>query len=342
MREVILIRKFIDYLDGERNFSPHTVRSYLIDLTQFCTFLAFLGAEGDARIARMDISQLTADRLRSKEQLSPRTLGAKVLDVSPTEIRTYLAVLRNSEYSKSTVARKLATLRSFYKYLVRIGQVRTSPVSVIRTPRQEKRLPKYLDVQQVASLLEAPDSSTLLGARDRAILETIYSAGLRVSELVSLNIEDLEEFSEVLRIRGKGKKERLAPLGAKAVEAIDGYLLKRAAAFGAARKGPLFVNKYGKRLSQRSVRRKLEKYGRIAGIPMQISPHVLRHSFATHMLDAGADLRSVQEMLGHESLSTTQIYTHLTPSRLKEVYDRAHPLAAKKSSPPRKNGKPSA
>jgi integrase/recombinase XerC len=175
----------------------------------------------------------------------------------------------------------------------------------------------------VEALLAAPDITTLLGARDRAIIETIYAAGLRISETVALNIEDLDEFSEVVRIEGKGKKERLCPLGSMAVEAIGHYLKMRRGV----RSGPLFVNKHGSRISARSVRRKLDKYLLAAGIDPGVSPHTLRHSFATHMLNAGADLRSVQELLGHSSLSTTQIYTHLTTKRLKEVYDKAHPLA---------------
>jgi len=238
--------------------------------------------------------------------------------------------MRNNGYSKSTMARKLATLRSFYKYLVRIQAVEASPVSVVRTPRQDRRLPKCLDVEQVEALLAAPDPATLLGARDRAILETIYSSGLRIGELVALNVEDLDEFSEALRIRGKGKKERLVPLGGKAVEAIEAYLAMRPGQFTPTDRGPLFVNKSGRRLSARSIRRKLDKYLLEAQIDTHISPHVLRHSFATHMLNAGADLRSVQEMLGHESLSTTQIYTHLTTRRLQEVYQRAHPLASRR------------
>jgi len=206
-------------------------------------------------------------------------------------------------------------------------------VSAIRTPRQDKRLPKCLDVSQIESLLAAPDTRTFLGSRDRAILETIYSAGLRISELVAMNLEDLDEFSEALRIRGKGKKERLAPLGSKAIQSISNYMEKRMCMFGSHQNGPLFVNKTGKRLSERSIRRKLDIHLAKAGIAIHISPHTLRHSFATHMLNAGADLRSVQELLGHQSLSTTQIYTHLTTGRLKEVYDKSHPLAKKVASP---------
>jgi len=308
MLELPIIARFMDHLDSQRGFSPHTVRCYGADLTQFCQFLA--GPEGQG------------DRPAGGE------LERRILAVTPVEVRSYLAMLRNEVYSKSTVARKLASLRSFYKYLVRTGALEASPLSVIRTPRLDKRLPKCLDIHQVSALLEAPDTSTVLGARDRAILETIYSSGLRIGELVALNIEDLDEFSEALRIRGKGKKERLVPVGGKALVAIAAYLEMRNGSARSTRRGPLFVNNSGKRLSDRSIRRKLDKYLQIAGINVHVSPHALRHSFATHMLNAGADLRSVQEILGHQSLSTTQIYTHLTTTRLKEVYDRAHPLAS--------------
>ncbi len=305
-----VIEGFLEYLDGERNFSPHTVRSYSSDLEQFCGFLLDCG-EGDDESQADEVSQ---------------TLSHLIDNVTPMQVRGYLGMLRNREYSKATIARKLATLRSFYKYLVRIGQMEASPVAVVRTPRQDKRLPKYLDIEQIEALMDAPDTDTFLGARDRAILETIYSAGLRISELVGLNMEDFDEFSEAVRIRGKGKKERIAPIGSKAVEAIEYYLAKRTESFGPARRGALFVNKHGTRLSQRSIRRKFDRYLREGGIDTHVSPHALRHSFATHMLNAGADLRSVQELLGHSSLSSTQIYTHLTTTRLKEVYDRAHPL----------------
>ncbi len=321
-----LIEKFVDHIETERNFSAHTVRSYSADMDQFCRFLA-ADMDTDAAVT----SELTADDLGNIDDIDPKRLTDRILSVEPLEIRAFLAMMRNSDYSKSTVARKLATLRSFYKYLVRIETIEASPVSVIRTPRQDKRLPSCLDVRQVEALLTTPPAETLLGARDRAILETIYSAGLRISELVDLNVSDIDDFYEALRIRGKGKKERLAPLGSKAIQAIEAYQVMRSAAFGGSRNSPLFINKYGRRLSGRSIRRKLDNYAMLAGIGMHVSPHALRHSFATHMLDAGADLRSVQEMLGHASLSTTQIYTHLTTRRLKDAYSKAHPLAQKRA-----------
>ena len=317
------VERFLEYIESERNFSSHTVRSYNTDLTQFCQFLS-----GSCESESPTAAEKTDEALPARKRPTPR-LRKILVNPAPTDIRAYLALLRNSGCAKSTIARKLATLRSFYRFLMRIGTIDASPVAAIRSPRADRRLPKCLDVEQVEALLEAPDARTLTGARDRAILETIYSAGLRIGELVALNLEDLDEFTGAVRIRGKGKKERLVPLGSKAVEAIDHYLVRKAAAFGRSRKGALFVNRFGRRISARSVRRNLDKHLLKAGIDLRVSPHVLRHSFATHMLNAGADLRSVQEMLGHESLSTTQIYTHLTTRRLKQVYDRAHPLSRK-------------
>ena len=315
------IQRFLDYLESQRNSSSHTVRSYTTDLTQFCRFLS---AYDDPKT---HVGELDAERLADIELLAPASLTDRILAVVPLMVRAYLAMMRNSGYSKATIARKLAALRSYYKFLVRRGQLDASPASVIRTPRQDKRLPKCLDLEQVEKLLAAPDAGALLGARDRAILETIYSAGLRISEVVSLNLEDLDELSETLRIRGKGKKERLAPLGSHALRAIRHYMDLRTGVFGQADGGPIFLNKGGSRISARSIRRKVDKYLAQAGIDSRVSPHTLRHSFATHMLNAGADLRSVQELLGHKRLSTTQIYTHLTTRRLKEVYQRAHPMA---------------
>ncbi len=316
-----LIARFLENLAHERQFSEHTVRGYQADLAQFCRFLC---CPPELRLRE----GLAMDDLPELEPAETGPLAQRLLGLGAQEVRSYLALMRNTEYSKSSIARKLATLRSFYKFLVASGQIEASPVSVIRTPKQDKRLPSCLDVKQIETLLAAPDVRTLLGARDRAILETIYSAGLRISELVALNVGDIDEFAEIVRILGKGRKERLAPLGSQAMAAIAHYQQMRVASFGAPpAKSPLFVNKWGKRISARSIRRKLDIYIQMAGISQHVSPHTLRHSFATHMLNNGADLRSVQEMLGHQSLSTTQIYTHLTTRRLKAVYDKAHPLA---------------
>ncbi|HOD80327.1 MAG: Tyrosine recombinase XerC [Planctomycetes bacterium ADurb.Bin126] len=317
--EFAFILRFLDYLDHERNFSAHTLRGYQADLRQFCQFLL-------AQKAAPPGAALSADDLPPLDGCDEQGLYSLVVSAGPVDLRAYLAVLRNSDYTKTTIARKLASLRSFYRFLMRTRQIEDSPAAVIRTPRQDKRLPKCLDVEQVTALLEAPQAGTFLGARDRAILETIYSGGLRISELVGLDAEDLDEFSEALRVRGKGKKERLVPLGGPALAAIAAYLpLRRQTGVGEG--GALFVNDDGGRLTDRSIRRRLDYYLQACGIDIHVSPHTLRHSFATHMLNAGADLRSVQELLGHASLSTTQIYTHLTTRRLKEVYNRTHPMA---------------
>ena len=237
-------------------------------------------------------------------------------------------MLNEKQYSKVTVARKLATLRSFYKFLVKRNQISSNPVGVLRTPKQEKKLPRFLEYEEVRKLLETPPVNNWLGARDRAIFETLYSTGIRVSELVGLNMDDIDFLGEAVHVRGKGKKERIAPIGSSALQAIQHYLefrSKREQSNSNFDPKVLFVNKHGRRLSTRSVRRKMDKYLKLAGLDPSISPHTLRHSFATHMLNNGADLRSIQELLGHQSLSTTQIYTHLKTSQLKEVYQSTHP-----------------
>src|SRR5690606_20009895 len=224
--------------------------------------------------------------------------------------------------------------RSFYKWADRRGLADSNPMTLIRTPRQSKRLPKAITIEQVEKLLAAPDERDVLGLRDRAMLETLYSTGIRVSELVGLEIDDVDLAGEALKVKGKGKKERVVPLGSHALAAIRRYVegvktdgrFLNAWAEGRSHR-PLFVNKHGGRLSSRSVRRKLDKYLKQVGLDPTISPHTLRHSFATHLLDNGADLRSVQELLGHQSLSTTQVYTHLTTQRMQNAYNQAHPRA---------------
>ncbi|MHC4718699.1 MAG: tyrosine recombinase XerC [Planctomycetota bacterium] len=324
-----LLEEFLEYLSRQRNFSAHTVRAYRTDLLAFARFV---GAEGAAR----SLEGLTSGDLPPLQAGKGPAVSAKLLAVTPADVRAWLAVLRNEGYSKTTVARKLASLRSLYKWLTRTEQVRASPVAAIRTPKQDRRLPKCLDESQVEALLEAPRTDgargdrAVLVARDRAILETIYSAGLRISELTGMNLGDLDLGAGTARVRGKGRKERIVPVGSVASRAIAEYLDLRDDAFGRCDdpEAMLFINAKGGRLSARSVRRMLDKYLRRVGLPAGVSPHTLRHSFATHMLNRGADLRSVQELLGHKSISTTQIYTHLTTARLKEVYDKAHPMAA--------------
>lgn len=284
--------QFLLYLRGEKNASEHTVKNYAVDLGEFMMLIN----------------------------------GKEIEEIGYLEIRQFLAHLRDQGYLKSSILRKLACLRSFFKFLVRENILRTNPSAGIATPKREKRLPVFLEVQEMEKLLEAASGETLAEKRDRALLETLYSSGLRVSELVGLNLEDADLLGGVVRVRGKGKKERMVPLGRKAQEALERYLEKRNERISKPYPA-LFLNKNGSRLTDRSVRRVLLKYVRRAGLQKEVSPHTLRHSFATHLLDRGADLRSVQELLGHESLSTTQIYTHVTTKRLKEVYEQVHPRA---------------
>lgn len=322
-----IIQEFINYLNLEKRFSEHTAKCYGADLRQFGEFL----------LKSSDSSVVKGQSLSSEHQhgaavaLATRTKPAVdqlLISADVNMVRQYMALLNEKQYSKATIARKLATLRSFYKFLVRRNRISSNPVSVVRTPKQEKKLPRFLEYGEVKRLLDAPPSNNWLGARDRAILETLYSTGLRVSELVALNMDDMDFLGEVVHVRGKGKKERVTPIGSSALQAIQHYMEyrnKRAQSSRNFDSKVLFVNKHGRRLSTRSVRRKMDKYLKIAGLDPAISPHTLRHSFATHMLNNGADLRSVQELLGHQSLSTTQVYTHLSTKKLKEVYENAHP-----------------
>jgi integrase/recombinase XerC len=317
-----LVRQFLDYLKLEKHFSDYTVKSYGADLIQFGQFVA-------GEIGHANQQQGAA----ASGKVTPEQLDERQVKCEPLTIREFLAYLYAQNYTKSTTARKLATLRSFFKFLIRRGVVSVNPLSTIRTPKQEKRLPKCLDLEQVQKLLDAPDDNDLLGARDKAMLEVLYSSGIRVSELVELDTSDLDLQEGILRVKGKGRKDRLTPIGSQAIKALQRYFELRSsdsrnpALQGAQGSTRVFLNKHGESLSTRSVRRKLDKYLVEAGLDPGISPHTLRHSFATHLLNNGADLRSVQELLGHQSLSTTQIYTHLTTSRMKQVYDEAHPRA---------------
>lgn len=331
-----LIDEFLNYLRFERHFSPHTAKCYAADLTQFCEFLADPAGRGTPGVGTGSNGSYHHDNGHGGVAVATAPATRAVLDsrqtllgVEPDDVRRFLAFLKDRDYCKSTTARKLATLRSFFKFCVKRGHVQSNPLVTIRTPKQDKRLPKFLEEEQVRKLLETPDVATLLGARDRAMLETMYSTGVRVSELVDLNIQDVDFVGECLHVRGKGKKERVTPIAPTALAWIRRYMdLRRADPRAASwNQQAVFVNKHGQRLSTRSVRRKLDKYLSIAGLDPSISPHTLRHSFATHMLNRGADLRAVQELLGHQSISTTQIYTHVTTSRMKQAYDAAHPRA---------------
>ncbi len=329
--------EFLNYLQFERHFSNYTSKCYSADLRQFGRFLAGLPdtftLPGGHPVIPPSTSNIN-DHAPVVPEPPPEDIERLLLNSNADDVRNYLRHMREHDYSKATVARKLATLRSFFKFLNKRGLTGNNPMLTIRTPKLEKRLPRFMTEEQVTQLLGTPKDTDLLGARDKAMLEVIYSSGLRVSELVGLNIQDVDFVGAALKVRGKGRKERLTPVGRTALAAIEKYVRMRGAANSDDPTGvPLFINKHGQRLSTRSVRRKLDKYLIEAHLDLDISPHTLRHSFATHMLNHGADLRAVQELLGHQSLSTTQIYTHLTTKRLQDSYEKAHPRANESHEP---------
>ncbi len=282
------LEKFIRYLEIEKNYSRHTVLNYRMDLEGFLNFIA----------------------------------GGQLEKVDYLLVRRYLASLKEKSLGARSIGRKLSALRSFFRFLTREGHLKANPISSVSSPKQEKHLPMFLTEEEVKNLIEAAKTDDERGLRDRAILETFYSSGMRISELAGLNTEDVDFISGVAKVMGKGKKERMVPMGDTAISAIRAYLKSRKKTAEA-----LFLNKNGRRLSDRGIRGMVDKYMHRVSSKHGISPHTLRHSFATHLLNRGADLRSVQELLGHANLSTTQIYTHLTTERLKNIYDKAHPRA---------------
>lgn len=295
------IAQFLTYLRVERGASPHTLKGYREDLIAASDYFADENGGGP----------------------EPGSLTA-------VDLRGFLAALHEAGYAKTSIARKLASLRSFYRFGQREGWAASNPARALRNPRKGRTLPHFLTTDQIGQLLSAPAARAPMGLRDRAILETMYSAGLRVSELVGLSDGDVDLPQGVLLVRGKGRRERLAPLGSFAARALQAWLPVRTLAprVPQGRESPLFTNRFGTRLTTRSVGRMLEKYLRQTGLDQRTSPHTLRHSFATHLLDRGADIRSVQELLGHKSLVTTQIYTHVSTANLRAAYEKAHPRAS--------------
>jgi len=282
------IEKYVRYLEIEKGYSAHTILNYRKDLKEFGKFL------GEALIDSVDYLNL----------------------------RKFLSLLKEKNLKSRTISRKLSCLRSFFRFLNREGLLKNDPTSALSSPKLEHYLPVFLTEDEVTKLIEAPDTKELSGLRDKAIIETLYSTGMRVSELVGLNLENIDFIGAVIKVRGKGKKERLVPIGDKALRVIRDYIGRRKQEQPA-----VFLNKNGRRITDRGIRLILDKYISLTALRENISPHSLRHSFATHLLNRGADLRSVQELLGHANLSTTQIYTHLTTDKLKSVYDKAHPRA---------------
>lgn len=295
------IDRFLQYLRVERNASDLTVKSYREDLTALADYLT-----------------------EARGGTCPAPGGVSVL-----ELRGYVTALNEAGYAKSTVSRRLASLRSFYRFGQREGWVNANPAKPLRNPRKGRSLPHFLSAEEIGRLLAAPSTHDPLGLRDRAMLETAYSAGLRVSELVGLNDGDIDFEAGILRVRGKGRRERLSPIGSYATDALRAWLAVRKlhAHEPTGPAAPVFVNKFGRRLTTRSTARMLEKYLQQTGLDTRTTPHTLRHSFATHLLDRGADIRSVQELLGHKSLVTTQIYTHVSTAALHKSYQQAHPRA---------------
>jgi len=294
------LSSFEDFLSSERNYSKHTLKAYIADIKEFALVLKEMGIisadNGDIDFTNLD----------------------------ETPIRTYINKLYGKN-KKASISRKLASVRTFFEFLVRNGTIKSNSAKLVPTPKGEKRLPTFLTVDEVVKLVETPGSDNAYESRDRAILELLYSCGLRVSELVGINLNDLDLDLMSVKVLGKGNKERLVPLGSKASSAIKTYLSQRLDL--KPKDDYLFVNSRGGRLTTRSIDRIIKKYAAISGIPKNISPHVLRHTFATHLLGGGADLRAIQEMLGHKSLSTTQRYTHTSIEKLMEIYDKTHPRA---------------
>jgi len=289
-------KKFLNYLLHEKQYSGHTYTNYERDLKQFRGFLELIN-----NIFLTDIKNIAA-----------------------SEVRDFLSQVLVSGAARRSVARKLSSLKSFFKYLYRQGIIDRVPTDGLSAPKLSKPLPKFLTVSEIEKLLDVPDTNTTKGKRDCAIIEVLYSAGMRISELVNLKHSQLQMDEEIIRVIGKGNKERMVLLGKPAKKALLNYF-DDANYIGKEKDSPVFRNKFGNKLGALSIQRMINKSAKLAGIPTTVTPHVLRHSFATHMLDAGADLRCVQELLGHVSLSTTQIYTHITPERLKKAYEKAHP-----------------
>jgi integrase/recombinase XerC len=293
------ISQFITYLKVERNYSQHTSDGYRRDLSDFATFLA----DDDGLLPAVE-------------------------EIDHLTIRSYLANLQERQLARSTVIRRLSSIRSFFKYLCRRGYLVADPTYTLSSPKAKRKLPEFLEISEVDALISAPDLSNIVGLRDRAILELLYTTGMRVSELLALDTPDIDRTNAIVKVRGKGKKERIIPIGGLAITALNDYLEKRNELAKDNPTQAVFLSERGNRIPDaKSIRRRIDKYAQIAGIKKKISPHTLRHTFATHLLNAGADLRSVQELLGHTNLATTQIYTHVTADRLKKVYEKAHPRA---------------
>lgn len=306
------IEKFIRYLEVEKAVSVHTVRAYRKDLEEFSKYVNPVRKGGPQEVGLSNGVNTEPDQ------------------IDMIDVRGFIAGQIKSGLNKITVTRRLSSIRSFFKFLHREGYILSNPAKLVSNLKTPKLLPRFLSVDDVFSLLEKPEGIGLIPARDKAILELLYSSGLRVSELSGLNTDDLNIKESLIKIRGKGKKERIVPVGSKAIDAIKSYMIERILL--KTKDKALFLNRTGTRLTDRGVRRIVVKYARALAMNGQIGPHTLRHSFASHLLQGGADLRVIQELLGHSSLSTTQKYTHLDITHLMDIYDKAHPFARENDS----------
>lgn len=299
--------EYLAHLENARGVSPHTLRGYRADLERF------------------------ASHLDEEERRHPEGLG-------PTDLKSHVAGLLEAGLDRTSVARHASALRGFFRWMIGRGYAQKDPTTRLRVPREGRTLPRVLSQSEVERLLEAPGGTSFADSRDRALLETLYSAGLRVSELVGIDLEEIDLDEGLARVRGKGDRERLGLLGSHAVAALQAWLEARALVVRDPEERALFVNRRGGRLTDRSVRRLLEKRLVEAGLPASVTPHTLRHTFATHMLESGAGLKEVQELLGHKQLSTTQVYTHVSPEHLRRAYERAHPLVDRRCTARREEG----
>lgn len=322
-----LLAQFLEHLRYERNVSEHTLRNYASDLDQFLEYLA--PAETEKPEAKKRAQQTDPGRAASKKR---KRQEPDLKQIDHITIREWLSSLHTAHKKKTSIARKLAALRTFFQFLVREGELEQNPAKLVATPRLEKKLPVHLSIEDAVRFIETPDLESDLGKRDRAILELLYATGVRVAELTRLNLHDIDFRNKLLRVTGKRRKQRIVPFGDPALQALKNYLevrdgLLQQAPLAERDSQALVLNYQGTRITTRSVGRMVEKYIRLCAGIHDISPHALRHSFATHLLDSGADLRDIQELLGHARLSSTQIYTHVSMEKLIEVYDKAHPKA---------------
>lgn len=290
------IKSFLQYLQYNRNYSLKTIENYRVDLLQFEQFLK-----------QKKLSDFSA--------------------ITHFDIRKFLLTFHQAKLSKNTISRKISCLKSFFKYLKLNVIIQKNPLSRIFLPKKEKKLPVFLTVEEIMKLLNTPDQEQTTGQRDRAIMELLYSSGIRVKELTQLDEQDIDISGKTLKVKGKGKKERIVPVGSQTTIRMKSFMVHKKNKGKAKGRYPLFVNNLNKRLTERTIQRIIKKHTLLSGINKSVTPHTLRHTFATHILNGGADLRSVQELLGHKNISTTQIYTHLTIDRLKEIYEKTHPRA---------------